>query len=269
MPDVSVIIPCYNHGRFIHEAIDSVLNQTYQNFEIIVVNDGSTDAQTIDILNKIEHPKIKIIHTVNQGLASARNNGIREARGEFILPLDSDDTIEPAYIEKARKIMNSDASIGITYCRARLFGGKNKIWIPPEYSLKTILFKNVIFCCALFRRDDWIKSKGYNANMRHGWEDWDLWLSIISMGKKVRCIPEILFNYRIAKKSMVHAMTDQQKVVMRAQLFINHKEFFVAHLEEFFEEIYRMERSLFDRLTDKASHPFRALKLFKHRFNLP
>lgn len=206
MPDVSVIIPCFNHGQYIHEAIESVLNQTYNNFEIIVVNDGSTEQRTIDIINKINHPKIKVIHTSNQGLASARNNGIREAQAEIILPLDSDDKIMPTYVKKALKIFGDDPSMGIVYCYAELFGEKLGKWILPEYSLKGILFHNLFFCSAFFWRHDWEKAKGFNPNMKYGWEDWDLWLSIISFGKKVYRIPESLFSYRVRKKSMVHLM---------------------------------------------------------------
>ena len=95
MPKVSVIIPCYNQGACLEEAVDSVLAQTFQDFEILVVNDGSTDEATIRMLGKYERPKTRVIHTDNQGLAMARNNGIREARGAYILPLDADDKIGP------------------------------------------------------------------------------------------------------------------------------------------------------------------------------
>lgn len=272
MPDVSVIIPCFNHGQYIHEAIDSVLNQTLKDFEIIVVNDGSTEQQTIDILKKINHPKIKVIHTSNQGLASARNNGIREAQAKIILPLDSDDKIMPTYVEKALKIFGDDPSLGIVYCYAELFGEKRGKWILPEYSIKSILFRNLFFCSAFFWRHDWEKAKGFNPNMKYGWEDWDLWLSIISFGKKVYRIPESLFSYRMRKKSMVHLMTDQQKAAMHAQIFLNHPDFFQLHLQDFFEGIHFLEknsnRSLINILVkDKLLHPFQTIKNIAHRFD--
>ncbi len=273
MPDVSVIIPCFNHGQYIHEAINSVLKQTCQNFEIIVVNDGSTDPQTISILKKIEHPKIKVVHTVNQGLASARNNGIREAQSEFILPLDSDDTIAPQYVEKALPLLKNDLGLGIVYCQAELFGDKKGIWKLPEYSLKEMLFRNHIFHCAFFRFKDWEKVNGYNPNMKYGWEDWNFWLSLISLGKKVYQIPEILHAYRVRKGSMLGSMSIRQKAEMHVQIFLNHQDLFKDHLLEFFEEIHRMQnlcnRSILERfINDKLRHPIQTFKNQENRSNI-
>jgi len=265
MPDVSIIMPCYNHGQYIYEAIDSVLNQTFQNFEIVIINDGSTDPQTIEILKNIHHPKIKVLHTSNQGLASARNNGIREAQAPIILPLDSDDKIAPTYLEKSVKILQSNEEIGIVYCLAEFFGEKHGKWLLPEYSLKEMLFHNLIFHCAFFWRSDWEKLNGYNPNMKYGWEDWDFWLSIISTGKKVHRIPEVLHEYRVRKSSMVHAMTELDKVKMHAQIFRNHQDFYISNLEDIIEEIYHLQnvchRSILDRLIkDKLLHPVQTIK---------
>ena len=273
MSDVSVIIPCYNQGQYIDEAINSVLNQTHQNFEIIVVNDGSTDEPTINKLKGIKGPKIKVIHTSNQGLPSARNNGIKEAQSDIILPLDSDDKIAPNYIEKALKIMRKKPAIGIVYCRAKLFGAKKGTWDLTEYSLGKMLFNNIIFASSFFWRDDWVKVKGYNPNMKYGWEDWDFWLSIISMGKKVIQIPHFLFFYRIERQSMLQRQSPQQKIEMHRQIFLNHQGLFQDNLLEFFEEIYRMQhlcnRSLFDRfVNDKLRHPIQTLNNQKRRFNV-
>ena len=106
MPRVSIIMPCYNQGQYVAEAVDSVLGQTFHDFEIIIINDGSTDQETISTLESFDRPKCLILHTTNQGLAAARNNGIREARGEYILPLDADDRIAPTYLEKAVRVLD-------------------------------------------------------------------------------------------------------------------------------------------------------------------
>ncbi|MCI5167028.1 MAG: glycosyltransferase family 2 protein, partial [Candidatus Electrothrix sp. GM3_4] len=119
MPRVSVVIPCYNQGSFIDETIHSVLAQTWQYFEIIVVNDGSTDPFTVNHLQQLNFPKTRVLHTENQGLSSARNNGIREAQGEYILPLDADDRIGPTYLEQAIRLLDADPELGIVYCKAR------------------------------------------------------------------------------------------------------------------------------------------------------
>jgi glycosyltransferase involved in cell wall biosynthesis len=272
-PDVSVIIPCYNHGQFINQAIDSVLTQTHQNFEIIAVNDGSTDVDTVETMKRINHPKIKVIHTTNQGLAAARNNGIRQAQSEIILPLDSDDMISPQYIEKAIPVLRENPGVGIVYCQAMLFGEKRGKWVLPEFSLTQMLFMNLIFHCAFFRQSDWEKVNGYNPNMKYGWEDWDFWLSIISLERKVYCIPEVLHSYRIRKNSMVHNMEEQKKAEMHAQLFLNHQDLYKKNLVDFFKEVHKAEdiahRSVVKRLVfDKLLNPIQLLKNFKYHFNV-
>jgi glycosyltransferase involved in cell wall biosynthesis len=268
MPDVSIIIPCFNQGQYIHEAIDSVVAQTHQDFEIIIVNDGSTDIQTIDILRAIDNPSIRVIHTSNQGLASARNNGIREAQAEIILPLDSDDKIFPQYVEKALGVLKNDPATGIVYCNAELFGARKGKWALREFSVQEILFRNLIFHCAFFRRQDWEKTGGYNPNMIYGWEDWDFWLSIISLGRKVFHIPEVLHSYRVRKKSMVHVMTEEQKVAMHARIFLNHQQLYSQYALDFFEEINRRQKSILDiLLKEKICHPIQALKTVLRRFH--
>jgi glycosyltransferase involved in cell wall biosynthesis len=244
-----------------------VLCQTHQNFEIVIVNDGSTDIQTIDILQAINNPAIRVIHTSNQGLAFARNNGIREARSEIILPLDSDDKILPSYVEKALRVLNSDHEIGIVYCNAELFGARRGKWALREFTVKEMLFRNLIFHCAFFRRQDWEKVGGYNPNI-YAWEDWDFWLSIISLGRKVFRIPEVLHAYRVRKNSMVHMMTDQQKVANHARIFLNHQQLYADHAIEFFEEIHRSQKSILDKLLkDKLCHPVQAIRTFLNRFH--
>ena len=119
---VSVIIPCFNQGCFINDAVKSVLNSSYQNIEIIIVNDGSTDFLTNEVLKGFNDERIKVINQTNQGVCAARNNGINEANGEFILPLDADDKIAPLYIEKAVKVLHENPKIGIVYCDAESFG---------------------------------------------------------------------------------------------------------------------------------------------------
>ena len=121
MAKVSVIIPCYNQGHFLDEAVDSILEQTYANIEIIVVNDGSTDEDTIRRLNNLDSEKATVVTTANQGLAAARNNGILKSNGEYILPLDADDLIAPDYLEKAVAAIAKDPDAGIVYCRAKSF----------------------------------------------------------------------------------------------------------------------------------------------------
>jgi len=233
MPKVSVVIPCFNQGLYLDEAVDSVLAQTFQDFEILVVDDGSTDAETVKILKEYARPKTRVIHTDNQGLSAARNNGIREAQGAYILPLDADDKIGKGYLEEALRILDQHPEIGIVYCEASYFGVKGGRWDLPEYSLDKIMNHNVIFCTALFRKADWAAVGGYNVNMVYGWEDWDFWLSLIHRGLKVYRIPKAYFYYRLREGSMVHAMDEEQRFFMRLHAYLNHQDLYrnVADIE--------------------------------------
>jgi glycosyltransferase involved in cell wall biosynthesis len=230
-PKVSVIIPCYNQGIYIDEAVDSLLAQTFQDFEIVIINDGSTDEETNRILASYNKPKTRVITTKNQGLASARNEGIKVALGEYIFPLDADNKIAPSYLEKAITILDNNIRVGMVYSLAEFFGMKKGLWDLPEYNFPAILVKNSIHCSALFRKTDWEKAGGYNPNMKYGKEDRDFWLSIIELGKEPYRIDEILFQYRIkGKTNWNERMTDYQRIYSYLMLFNNHKWLYLRNL---------------------------------------
>ena len=234
---VSVIIPCYNLGEYIHEAIDSVLAQTLRDFEIIVVNDGSTERRTNLILAEINHPKVKVISTDNQGLPRARNNGIAEARGEYILPLDADDKIAPTYLEKATKILDENENVGIVYCRAETFGDENLSWDLPEYELSKILVDNVIFSTAFFRRRDWETTGGYKPTMIYGWEDYEFWMSLIELKREIYRIPESLFFYRKRCDSMTEKIADEHFYYSYKEIVRNHPQLYIDNIDVLFRQI--------------------------------
>ncbi|GBE13212.1 chondroitin synthase [bacterium BMS3Abin13] len=236
-PRVSVIIPCYNQGQFIDEAVASVLAQSFQDFEIIIVNDGSTDEETCRILAGYDRPKTRVVATENQGLAAARNNGIREAGGRYILPLDADDRIGPAYLERAVRLLDERAELGIVYCRAQLFGAVDTEWRLPQFSLEEMLLDNVIFCSALFRRQDWQRVGGYDQDLKYGWEDYDFWLSLLELGRRVYRIPEILFYYRVSADSMVRARPRRHKLETFTAIYRKHQPLFSEHIEVWIDRL--------------------------------
>lgn len=237
MVTVSVVIPCYNMGHLVQETLDSVHLQSYRDLEVIIVNDGSDDSHTTAILKDLEGPLVRVIHTENQGLATARNTGIEVARGRLILPLDADDLIAPSYLEQAVARIDHDEGLGIVYCRAQLFGAVQTEWRLPPYDLDEMLLDNVIFCSALFRKSDWEKVGGYDPGMIYGWEDYDFWLSLIELGRGVYQIPEILFCYRVASDSMIRSKERWQKVAMFKRIFQRHQRLFAAHIEGWLDVI--------------------------------
>jgi glycosyltransferase involved in cell wall biosynthesis len=250
MPKVSVVIPCFNQGSYLDEAVDSVLLQTWHDFEIIIVNDGSTDECTNRLLESYNRPRTRVISTANQGLAQARNTGIAAAHGKYILPLDADDRIGREYLEKAISVLDSQPNMGIVYCLAEKFGAQNGPWNSPDYSLRRMLLGNLIFCSALFRREDWEHTGGYKQEMKAGWEDWDFWLSLLELGRDVYRIPDTLFFYRVKDVSMATSMDVEKKVEMHLQIIRNHPSLFI--------EKARPLLTLYYRIT--GSRPYRILK---------
>ena len=243
-PLVSVVIPCYNQGQYINEAVDSVLAQSYQNFEIVIVNDGSTDELSIEILKNYKNIKTTVLHTTNKGLPSARNYAIEMSNGKYILPLDADDKIGSTYIEKAVNLLESDNNIGIVYCKADLFGDQTGIWHLPEYRFPDILLDNVIFCSGFFRKGDWEEVGGYNHEMIYGWEDYDFWLSIIELGRDVNRISEVLFYYHRKSGSMVELMKEHHHVYSYTKMFKRHFNLYSQNIETIFSNLVSLRLRL-------------------------
>lgn len=202
LPKVSIIMPCFNDGKYIEKSVESVIQQDMSEWELIIVDDGSDDPQTLAVLSRLkELDRIHVIHGKHCGVSSARNTGIAAASGKYILPLDSDDKIDSTYLRKASIILDKDPDIGIVYSKAKLFGAVNEEWKLPEFSIPEMLYANIIFVTAMFRKSDWIKVNGFDEAMVYGLEDYEFWLSILELKRKVYRIPEILFFYRIKKVS--------------------------------------------------------------------
>lgn len=198
MKKVSVVIPCFNQSDFLLDAVKSVVNSTYKNIEIIVINDGSTEKTPQEFHNMLmPFDNVILINQKNSGVCAARNNGITKATGDYILPLDADDKIADTYIEKAVLILEQNPDIGIVYCKAEFFGtGQNKRWNLKPATLSNMLIQNRIFPSGVYRKSKFFEIGGYKKEMELGCEDWDFWLSIIETGAKVYQIPEVLFYYR-------------------------------------------------------------------------
>lgn len=236
MDKVSVIMPCYNDGAYIGLAIDSVKEQTYSNIELIVVDDGSNERETVDIIKNIEKKdSITVLHTNHLKPAGARNCGIHAAAGKYILPLDSDDSIDRTYVEKCVKVLDNNNEIGAVYCLADLFGEKEGRWELPSYSLKNMLVDNIVFVTAMFRKEDWEKVGGFDVSMAEGMEDYAFWLSILALGKEIYQIPEVLFHYRIKKESRTSEfLADIEKTKETyKKIYDSHKDFYERHAEEY------------------------------------
>ena len=202
-PLVSVIVPCYNQAIFLPEALDSVLAQKFDDWECIIVNDGATDdTEAVGQQYAEKDTRFKYVKQTNVGLAAARNFGIAQSAGEFVLPLDADDSIHPDYLQKAVDEFNNDKSLKLVYCNARKFGAQNSKWHLPDFDYFTLLTGNIIFCSSIYKKGDFIAAGKYDETMRMGLEDWDLWIRLLDEKSKVKKLAGEYFFYRIKDTSM-------------------------------------------------------------------
>lgn len=201
---ISVIVPCFNHGEFLRAAVASVTALQRSDVELIVVDDGSTNEQTRAEMNVLAAEGIRVIRQENRGLAAARNAGIAASQGKYILPLDADNRLRPAYIARGIQILDRDDAIGIVYGDAEYVGTRTGQWHVGPFARNKLLRWNYIDACAVFRRSVWEQNNGYDSTMPvQGVEDWDFWLGALERGWQFAYVPEVLFEYRVANESMI------------------------------------------------------------------
>ncbi len=217
---ISIIIPCYNDSDFICKAVDSALNQTYPNIEIIVVDDGS-DAKTKLVLKALESKITKLITQHNQGQSVARNNGIKVAKGDYILNLDSDDFFESTFCEKAVLKFHEDTSIKIVTCLAKRFSKKGTIdvFTPRGGAIHNFLFANSALGSSMFKRKDWELVGGYEEELHIlGFEDWEFYIQLLKSGGYAYVLNEVLFHYQVRENSTTdrirHLKLDKFKLII-------------------------------------------------------
>lgn len=253
---ISVIMPCYNQAQYLSEALESVMNQTYPHWECIIIDDGSTDG-TKDIASDYckKDNRIKYMFQENQGVVAARNNAIKISRGEYLLPLDGDDKIAPSFMEKTLHVLQTSSSdVKVAYSKIERFGIINQPFPLPHFSRLTLLNTNCLVCTALFRREDYDKTGGYNPNMKSGFEDWDFWLSMFEQGGTAVCIPEVLFYYRKkeATEESRNNFNEETEQQLKRQLFVNHPDYYFSYFDmlwTFYEECHALNKyKLFLRL---------------------
>lgn len=270
---ISIIIPCYNDANYIEQSIQSALDQTYVNKEIIVVDDGSNE-KTKAVLKRLESKIDFLITQENKGVSAARNRGIEAAKGEFILVLDSDDFFEVTFCEKATKVFLKNPEIKIVTCYSKWFDSRAYVTFKPEGGkIKDILISNVAMGSSMLRKKDWQLVGGYDEKMMGGYEDWEFYLRLLKSGGKVEVIPEILFNYR-NKKNSRNKKANMAKYDILGYIYAKHevlyKEYFSYFISEWLDSVKKSEAfkqqvmESFDyKLGNKLLKPLRFLGFLK------
>jgi glycosyltransferase involved in cell wall biosynthesis len=212
MPLVSVIIPAYRVTPYISETLDSVLGQTFQDFEIIVINDGCPDTERLERVLQPYFPRIHYMRQANGGPGGARNAGLSAARGEYIAFLDGDDQWLPEYLATQVAYLREHPEVDVVYADAEIFGddesrgvGKRFMDQCPstgEVTLESLLTERcVVFISSLCRRSAIDRAGGFDAKLR-GVEDFDLWLRIVRTGGRIAYHRHVLSRYRAHSSSL-------------------------------------------------------------------
>lgn len=244
---VSIVVPCYNYAQYIDEALQSVFKQTYTNWECIIVNDGSND-NTEEIVNRwvAKDSRFVYLYKENGGVSSARNFGIEKAKGEFIVTLDADDKYASSFIEKALSIVLENEEVGIVSCWGAFFVKDNELSVfqTKGESFFDFLFRNATIGTSFFRKECWQKVGGYDENPKNGYEDWEFYLRVTSLGWKVEVIEEVLFYYRQHKVSRRIEM-NKREIENKKYIYNKNKELYLQHYEvliDYFLEAIDTER---------------------------
>ena len=228
---VSIVVPCYNQGRFLSEALQSVLSQTYKHWECIIVNDGSPDKTKQVASNWVNRDiRFSYIEQANGGLSSARNAGIRQSKGEFIITLDADDILHCDYIHKLLPVLLQNKDVNIVSCNQYFFSGSMDhildTYRSEDGDLGSLLFENQIMSPAIYRKVDWVRVGGYDELMKFGFEDWEFWISILKTNGKYKVVDEFLFYYRKSKKSMLIDTLENHRLKILEYVIKKHKDIY-------------------------------------------
>jgi glycosyltransferase involved in cell wall biosynthesis/peptidoglycan/xylan/chitin deacetylase (PgdA/CDA1 family) len=208
-PKVSVIIPCYNLGAYLDQAVQSVLDQTYKDFEIIIIDDGSTDQVTRNLFTSYQRPYTRIFRTRNQGVMEARNLGIKESKGRYLSFLDADDILEPVFLEKTVSVLESDPGVAFASCWLRAFGAAEFLWNPASCDFPHLLAEDTVCTAALTNKEAILAVGSFDTEMPlAGYEDWELAINLVKHGFQGKIIPEYLFRYRIRHDSLSQKATE-------------------------------------------------------------
>ena len=221
---LSVIMPCFNHGSYIQEALDSIKKEEIKfSYEVIIVDDGSTDAFTLSKLEALKLEGYTVIHQKNGGPGAARNTAIQNAAGKYILPLDADNKITAAYINTGIPILE-EGKYQIIYCTPLFFGelaGSARRFTSKPFDIANLLEENYIDCCSLFTKEVWIKNSGFDTAIPYyGHEDWEFWINAYHNGFKFLFLKESLFYYRILANSEADKFKDENKLIADHQYII-------------------------------------------------
>lgn len=231
---VSVVIPYYNMGAYIEETVASVKGSGYTNLEIIVVDDGSDEEESVQKLETVKRQYgCQVIRQLNKGLAAARNTGAKAAKGAYLAFIDADDKVHPTYYEKAVRVLSQKANVFFVGCWVQYFENSRGIWPAFTPEPPYLLYYNMVCSGALVYKKACFEKDGWNDSMlEYGLEDWDSVIALVKNGWRGVVLPEALYWYRIRKGSMARRFTTEKLLFSLRYIAEKHKDVYATFAPE-------------------------------------
>jgi cellulose synthase/poly-beta-1,6-N-acetylglucosamine synthase-like glycosyltransferase len=228
---LAVVIPCFDHGDFVIEAVASVERSLTVPYELIVVDDGSREPQTRTVLDLLREAGYEVHRRPHRGVAAARNHGFAAARAPFVIPLDSDNQLLPGFVEKALATLREDPRLAAVYGDRLEFGLRTGRVEVGEFDPDLLIAGNYVDACAVIRRQAWENCGGYDEGMpAQGLEDWELWVAVIGRGWTLRWLPLAAFAYRVRPDSMLRQLESSSHADLEEYLVAKHHTLYVTSL---------------------------------------
>lgn len=224
---LSVVIPFYNLGAYLEDTLTSIGATSYTPYEVVIVNDGSTDPKSLELLQKIEGQgvaHIRIVHTENQGLAAARNVGAEAAAGEFLAFVDADDLVDPDFFSRAIDVLQRYANVAFVYSWVRYFGESSDIWPTWNAEFPYLLAHNMLIPIVVTRRSVFLQRGKNKLEFEYNFEDYDGWIGLVEAGGVGVSLAQPLVRYRVRTGSMYQSSNRNQQQYLYDLLTQHHAE---------------------------------------------
>ena len=230
--DLSIVIPCHDDGELLIEAVASAERSAPERAELLIVDDGSTAARTLEVLDVLRRAGYSVVDQENAGLSAARNRGFAAARGRYVLPLDADNRLRPGFAEEAIRRLDAEPEVGVVYGDRVEFGVRSGTVLVPDFDLDLLLAGNYVDACAVVRKETWAACGGYDLES-WAWEDWELWMSVAERGWRFLHLPGVAFDYRVRPRSLgTAALRPEAGRPLQAHIVRRHQDLYVEHLPE-------------------------------------
>lgn len=257
---VSIIIPYFNAHATILATLHSIKKQTYPNYEIILINDGSTAAESKKLLEELTDENLHIVHKENSGPSSARNQAIKLAKGDYIIPLDSDDLILPNTIQESIEFLKKYPEYGVVYGMIQMLPN-NTIRIQEEVDVAKMLIYNQLIVSAVIRKEVFNELGGYDEKLdKLGLEDWEFWLRVLQSKWKIKKMESLHFSIRESGESRTHLSANQNLDKIKEYVYQKHASWISLQFEKLYYQHKMLEDSIHVKVGNVIFQPYRFIK---------